>query len=463
MSKNICILVLSVGRSGSSATAGMLHCLGVDMGVKFLEGDKNNLEGTYEDLAFVNLNRAILTEQASISEYAGMVRNKPLWGVKDPQLCLTIGHFMPYLLAAGIDVRIVHVKRNPEDAIASYNKSYYSGTKTAKGWYEATSRALALNLERFDGPVLEMDFEYILDDPIREAERLAHFVDIDDPKLIRAAANHIRSKEKKPPGWGSVALGVRISKFPEPDFFKSWTAMLTGGVESRDKVLMPVSHQPAHRAANKLATSFLATRCDSLLLVDDDMMFAGDMLNKFRYNRDTWDYDIVSGLATTRVDPPRPITMRLQDPQPEAPDLLKGDTFDLVKEFTDGDVLPVDATGLAFTLIKRHVLEAMIDEKYGLDYTYFFTYGRGLESDDISFCRNARALGFTLAVDTNIKLGHIGQRVFTYQDYEDERNDYQFDFEEMAPMLEYVASRNGRMAKKAEEILVTITGQKRPD
>ena len=111
--------------------------------------------------------------------------------------------------------------------------------------------------------------------------------------------------------------------------------MLTGGVESRDKVLMPVSHQPAHRAASKLATSFLATTCDSLLLVDDDMVFAGDMLNKLRYNKAAWDYDIVSGLATTRVDPPRPIIMRLQDPQPEEPALLKGDTFDLVKEFTE--------------------------------------------------------------------------------------------------------------------------------
>lgn len=470
MSKNICVLVLSVGRSGSSATAGMLSCLGVDMGVKFLDSDRNNTEGTFEDLAFVNLNRAILTGQAETTEFAGMVRDRPLWGVKDPQFCLTVGHFLPYLEEAGVDVRVIVVKRDPEKTIESYNRAYLSGRIAAEKWYNLTVDALEKNLSAFHGPLLELQWKDILADPYKAANELAAFIGvlgIHDNLHVDKAAEHIQKKEKAE-GWGSIALGVRISKFPEPDFFKSWTALLTGGVESRDKVLLPVSHQPAHTSANKLAISFLHTSCDSILFLDDDMVFDGDALNRLRYNKDNWDYDIVSGFATTRVSPPKPIVMTLQDPQPELPESLKGDSFDLAKDFVDGEVKPVDATGLAFTLVKRHVFEAMLSE-HGINYTYFFSYGRGIESDDIPFCRNARELGFRLAVDTNAKIGHIGQIVLGWQEYHDWKNDHQFDASELVPLLES-AAWNGQlmpsdnaaetisMSEKARQILGAING-----
>ena len=459
MSKNICVLVLSVGRSGSSATAGMHSCLGVDMGVKFQDSDRNNTEGTFEDLAFVNLNRAILTGQAEITEFAGMVRNKPLWGVKDPQFCLTVGHFLPYLEQAGVDVRVVVVRRDREKAIESYNRAYLSGRIAAEKWYDLTVDALEKNLAAFNGRILDLQWEEILENPANAAWKLATLVGINaqDPR-VELATRHIQPR-KKPEGWGSIALGVRISKFPEPDFFKSWTALLTGGVESRDKVLLPVSHQPAHTAANKLATSFLYTQCDSILFLDDDMVFDGDALNRLRYNKDNWDYDIVSGFTTTRVSPPKPIVMQLQDPQPELPESLKGDSFDLAKDFIDGEVKPVDATGLAFTLVKRHVFEAMLGE-YGIDYTYFFSYGRGIESDDIPFCGNARELGFKLAVDTNAKIGHIGQIVLGWQEYHDWKNDHQFDASDLIPILEFAKQTgvNGQVGESAAKILEAING-----
>ena len=85
-----CIIVLSIGRSGSSDVAGMLNKLGVDMGAKFLDGDRNNPLGTFEDIAFVNLNRAILTGKAEVSELTHMIRDEPLWGIKDPQFFLIL-------------------------------------------------------------------------------------------------------------------------------------------------------------------------------------------------------------------------------------------------------------------------------------------------------------------------------------------------------------------------------------
>jgi len=40
-----------------------------------------------------------------------------------------------------------------------------------------------------------------------------------------------------------------------------------------------------------------------------------------------------------------------------------------------------------------------------------------MESDDIPFSRRARELGYKMAVDTNVKIGHIGQTVFGWGEY----------------------------------------------
>lgn len=174
----------------------------------------------------------------------------------------------------------------------------------------------------------------------------------------------------------------------------------------------------AHKAANNIARTFLdETDLETLLLIDDDMIFEADTLEKIRKNRKTWEYDIVSAYATTRAIPPKPIIMRLLDEQPGFPFHLQGEMYEHTYEFPWFEVVPVDSTGLAFTLIRRKVLEAMIRDKIGLQFTYFFEYERGLETEDISFCRKARIAGFSLAVDTNAQIKHIGQIALGHEEF----------------------------------------------
>lgn len=263
-------------------------------------------------------------------------------------------------------------------------------------------------------------------------------------------------------GWGTLAIGTRISKHPEVGFFTSWTAMLTGGLHQGDTVLLPQAHMPAHQAANTLARDFLRSGKDSLLLIDDDMRFDPDAVARLRANQNNWPYDIVFAFCTHRVWPPKPVILRVSDKQPGEPESIHGQLHDIVYEFEDGDVVPVDTVGLAFTLISRRVFEALTDPVYGPDYTYFFDYGRGRESDDISFCRRARAAGFTLAVDTSVKIEHISSLPLGWTQYQAWRKDVttvppniELGLDELTAILK-AAGNDPTIGERAEFLLKDI-------
>lgn len=267
-------------------------------------------------------------------------------------------------------------------------------------------------------------------------------------------------RESQRRGWGNLAVGVRIAKHPEPSFFTAWTALLTGGLRNGDTVLMPAAQMPAHWASNKLAQNFLRGDKDTLLMLDDDMTFPMDAVKRMRENEGNWEYDVVMGLCTHRVWPPKPVVMQLME-QPPLPFRLRGDHFGSTPKFEVGGVIEVDAVGLAFTFIRRRVLEAMVDEEWGLKYSYFFDYGVGMESDDISFCRRCRELGFRMGVDTTIEIGHIGAQPLGWQDYERwQASQHTVDVtsDDLVPILE-AAAELPDVEERARECLEAIRGR----
>ena len=72
---------------------------------------------------------------------------------------------------------------------------------------------------------------------------------------------------------------------------------------------------------------------------------------------------------------------------------------------------------MAFTLIKRHVFESMIGE-HGSGWTVWFDWGLHSEGEDIRFSRRCREKGYTLAVDTNCKIKHIGPRAYGWEEHQ---------------------------------------------
>jgi len=264
-------------------------------------------------------------------------------------------------------------------------------------------------------------------------------------------------------GWGSIAIGVRISKYPEGQFFMSWSKLLTGGTRGGDTVLIPGMHLPAHWASDALVRQFLHSGRDTLLMLDDDQVFEMGDLEKIRENQANWQYDVVGALYTHRYWPPTPLIMQARDKQPGQPWCLSGEVFSVKESWEPGEVVPVDAMGLGFTLIRNTVLEEMADKSIDPELNFWFTYGPGHESDDIPFMRRARQLGFRLAIDTGVEIGHVGAAPLSAEHWRNHLASVQakphvdVDAGELRPILE---SYQGPLRDEAKRLLESIEDKK---
>lgn len=225
--------------------------------------------------------------------------------------------------------------------------------------------------------------------------------------------------EKGPRGWGKVAISNRMGKHPEPLFVKSLLRLCLAGLRPGDTVLddWPVA-EPHHVAANKLALWFLTkTDCDSLLFLDDDMSFSPFALEAMRANEENWIYDVAMGFCTFRTPPPHAVAYRLSDEQPGMPKALGGEMYNALAHLPESGAIEVDAVGLAFTLVRREVLESMVGE-YGPEWTSWFDFGLHSEMEDIRFSKRVREHGFTMCVDTSAKIGHVGTYTYGWRDHQ---------------------------------------------
>lgn len=219
-------------------------------------------------------------------------------------------------------------------------------------------------------------------------------------------------------GFGRIAVTSTIYKHPDADSFWCWSNLLVGGLQTGDMLIAAPTGKPTHVSRNEAVKRFLYSDMDTLLMIDDDMLYDATDLHKLRNNMESWDYDVVQAFCTHKTYPPHAIVLHETVPQPSLPLSLKGRSYDTLSTVDDNTIIQVDAVGLAFTLIKRHVLEALVNE-YGVSHTYdFFQWGSGYGGEDLEFSRKLLDKGFNLAVDTNVKIGHVGKAVYGWETYQ---------------------------------------------
>lgn len=156
-------------------------------------------------------------------------------------------------------------------------------------------------------------------------------------------------------------------------------------------------------ARNDLVKKMLSTDADWLLMVDSDMAWEPQALDRLLESADQADRPIVGGLCFgsfsdmlfptiyqfTEDSQGRLTTMRMND-------------------YDRDSVVPCAATGAAFLLIHRSVLEVMRDKKFNAAFPWFQeTEGGGRPvGEDLTFCIRAAICGFPIHVDTSVKVGH---------------------------------------------------------
>lgn len=141
------ILVLGMHRSGTSATAGVLGRLGVELGSELLPPQPDNPKGFFEHAGIVALHDEVLgffqttwDDPRSLPvgwdhdprlvplrrRLKAILRESfsgaPLWGVKDPRLCRLIPFWIPVLQDLGVTPKALLVVRKPMEVSASLRR-----------------------------------------------------------------------------------------------------------------------------------------------------------------------------------------------------------------------------------------------------------------------------------------------------------------------------------------------------
>ena len=137
---------------------------------------------------------------------------------------------------------------------------------------------------------------------------------------------------------------------------------------------------------------------DYVLYADSDMVFNAEDLKRLLAH----DVGICSGLYVSRQGERKNIAYskiitrrRWPYRKPE-----------LIEDKQSSGFGSVSACGFGFCLIKMSVLKCMF--KY---YKSLFEPYKGL-GEDAAFCHRARRIGFKTFIDRDVKLGHVGQKVY---------------------------------------------------
>jgi GT2 family glycosyltransferase len=157
-----------------------------------------------------------------------------------------------------------------------------------------------------------------------------------------------------------------------------------------------------------------------LLMIDADMGFAPDTVERLLDAADAIDRPIVGGLAfAQKSDGIGAMYARRYRMCPTIYRMYETETevgFVPVFDYPRDQLVEVDATGAACILIHRSVLEKITRESPGRPFDQVSiakgSTGRTDFGEDLSFCIRARAAGASIHVDTSVKTTHDKGAVF---------------------------------------------------
>ena len=176
-------------------------------------------------------------------------------------------------------------------------------------------------------------------------------------------------------------------------------------------------------ARNALVHEFLKTECTELLFIDADVVVNADDI--LRLMAQSGDKDVTAGAYPRRAKDAKFFA-----------DIYYDDNGDL--EF-EGSLMRLKRAPTGFMLIQRHVIERLVEahpewtyekcpgEQMAAVFDFAIRDGKYV-GEDYLFCDRVTQMCFTVYIDVDISLPHVGQETF-------ERN---FREEVVMPMLENI-------------------------
>ncbi len=161
---------------------------------------------------------------------------------------------------------------------------------------------------------------------------------------------------------------------------------------------------------NAVVREFLTTEAEWLMFIDADMGFEADALDRLLEEADPRERPILGGLAFAQhIGSQKEAGAKrfLINPTIYT---WTGDGVKPVIDYLKDEVVECDATGAAFLLIHRGVLETL-SNAFQPPYNWFAeTLYKGKNiGEDITFCRRAVGVGYPIHAHTGVKTSHHKQ------------------------------------------------------
>lgn len=208
------------------------------------------------------------------------------------------------------------------------------------------------------------------------------------------------------PGPDHAVIGYCHPGTVRAEFCASLLATAMEGKTPLDSVLTLHSGPNISTARNKIVADFLERqRAPWLLMVDTDMVWASDALDRLIAAADPEDRPILGGLCFSQdADTSYPVMYELGENDSGTLAFVRYTTW------PDDACQRVSATGAAFLLMHRDALRGI--EAIGKDpaapwFRETAVAPLALMGEDMTFCLRAGAAGIPIHVHTGVQVGHM--------------------------------------------------------
>ena len=186
----ICILVLGMHRSGTSALAGALNMVGIDFGASIVPPSFDNPRGFFENSKVQELNNEILTalniewhfpvflednwqEQPAVRVFKKRALDildsefgkASVFAIKDPRICYLFPFWEKIIQEFGASLKCIIPLRNPMEVVQSLKKR--NNFSTNKSHLLTTTHLLNAEKHSKDYPRIFISYDQLIEDPNR--------------------------------------------------------------------------------------------------------------------------------------------------------------------------------------------------------------------------------------------------------------------------------------------------------
>ena len=207
-----------------------------------------------------------------------------------------------------------------------------------------------------------------------------------------------------------AVVGYIHPDFVRAEFMASVLAMTRKASTAIDEVLTAHSGPLIAGPRNELVARFLLEqRAPWLLMVDTDMVFTPDALDRLLAAADQRARPIVGGLCYSQETDGEQLPTAYEL-QPHADGAA---TFARYTTWPENDVFEVGATGAAFLLVHRYVFERIArgwaPGKCDPIWPWFKETAMGTRrmGEDLTFCLRARSARYKIYVHSGVQVGHM--------------------------------------------------------